>query len=65
MWRFESGSRPEMMREQSSERKCFYKNSKKLYNKNAFRRGEKLPHFFTIHYYLLPRQIPELVKSEE
>ena len=40
-------------------------NFEKLYNKNAFRLGEKLPYFFTIHYYLLPCQIPELVKSEE
>ena len=28
--RFESGYRPEMMREQSSARKCIYKISKKL-----------------------------------
>ena len=36
--------------------------------KNAFHLGEKLPYFFTIHYYLLPQKIPRwerLVKSEE
>jgi len=27
---------------------------RKKENKKAFRRGEKLPYFFTIHYYLLP-----------
>ena len=36
--------------------------------KNAFRPSEKLPYFFTIHYYLLLRQKSprtDLVKSEE
>ena len=34
--------------------------------KNAFRQSEKLPHFFTIHYYLLlAKKIPQGEKSEE
>ena len=43
--RFESVYRPEMD-------EMHLQNSEKLYNKNAFRPSEKLPYFFTIHYYL-------------
>ncbi len=31
------------------------------HNKNAFRLGEKLPYFFTIHYYLLLPKIDKVI----